>query len=107
MTGPGVKFAYLSYVQRLSNEQVWPVAGSSNWTGMSGGGATGFQLDYTQIAQFDNLAGGNRRAMSFSSITGFGADIIVLDGAHDIESVESNVVREATSGSGMKCCRPD
>jgi predicted phage terminase large subunit-like protein len=33
--------------------------------------------------------------MSFSSITGFGADIIVVDDAHDIENVESNVIREA------------
>jgi predicted phage terminase large subunit-like protein len=68
MLGPGVKFAYLSYVQRLSNEHSLACR---------------------------RLIGGNRRAMSFSSITGFGADIIVVDDAHDIENVESNVVREA------------
>jgi hypothetical protein len=26
------------------------------------------KLDYAQVAQFDNLAGGSRRAMSFSSV---------------------------------------
>jgi hypothetical protein len=96
MMGPGVKFAYLSYVQRLSNEHSLACRRliESDWYERRWGDRV--QLDYTQIAQFDNLAGGNRRAMSFSSITGFGADIIVLDDSHDIESVESNVVREAT-----------
>ncbi len=42
------------------------------------------------------MAGGSRRAMSFSSITGFGADIIVIDHAHDVRNVESNHVREQT-----------
>jgi hypothetical protein len=96
MMGPGVKFAYLSYVQRLSNEHSLACRRliESDW--YEGQWGDRVQLDYTQIAQFDNLAGGNRRAMSFSSITGFGADIIVLDDAHDIENVESTVIREAT-----------
>jgi hypothetical protein len=34
--------------------------------------------------------------MSFSSITGFGGDIIVIDDAHDVEEVESEVVRDRT-----------
>ena len=67
---------------------------NSNWYQRRWGDRV--QLDYTQIAQFDNFAGGNRRAMSFSSVTGFGADIIVVDDAHDIENVELNVIREAT-----------
>jgi hypothetical protein len=96
MMGPGVKFAYLSYVQRLSNEHSLACRRliESDWYEELWGDRV--QLDYTQIAQFDNLSGGNRRAMSFSSITGFGADIIVLDDAHDIENVESTVIREAT-----------
>jgi hypothetical protein len=96
MMGPGVKFAYLSYVQRLSNEHSLACRRliESDWYQRRWGDRV--RLDYTQIAQFDNLAGGNRRAMSFSSITGFGADIVVVDDAHDIENVESHVVREGT-----------
>jgi len=96
MMGPGVKFAYLSYVQRLSNEHSLACRRliQSDWYQQHWGDRV--RLNYTQIEQFDNLAGGNRRAMSFSSITGFGADIIVVDDAHDIENVESNLVREAT-----------
>ena len=95
MMGPGVKFAYISYVQRLSNEHSLACRRliESGWYQQRWRHRV--QLDYAQIAQFDNIAGGNRRAMSFSSITGFGADIIVVDDAHDIENVESNVIREA------------
>ena len=93
LLGPGVKFAHLSYVQRLSNEHSLACRRliESDWYQRRWGDRV--QLNYAQIAQFDNLAGGNRRAMSFSSITGFGADIIVVDDAHDIENVESNVIR--------------
>jgi predicted phage terminase large subunit-like protein len=96
MMGPGVKFAYLSYVQRLSNEHSLACRRliESDWYQQRWGDRV--RLNYTQIEQFDNFAGGNRRAMSFSSITGFGADIIVVDDAHDIENVESHVIREAT-----------
>ena len=96
MMGPGVKFAYISYVQRLSNEHSLACRRliESDW--YQGRWGSRVRLDYTQIAQFDNLAGGSRRAMSFSSITGFGADIVVVDDAHDIENVESDVVRETT-----------
>lgn len=96
LMGPGVKFAYLSYVQRLSNEHSLACRRliESDWYQRRWGDRV--RLNYKQIAQFDNLAGGSRRAMSFSSVTGFGADIIVVDDAHDIENVESNVIREAT-----------
>jgi predicted phage terminase large subunit-like protein len=96
LMGPGVKFAHLSYVQRLSNEHSLACRRliESDWYQQRWGGRV--RLNYAQIAQFDNFAGGNRRAMSFSSITGFGADIIVVDDAHDIENVESDAIREAT-----------
>ena len=96
LLGPGVKFAHLSYVQRLSNEHSLACRRliESDWYQQRWEDRV--RLNYAQIAQFDNFAGGNRRAMSFSSITGFGADIIVVDDAHDIEKVESNVIREAT-----------
>jgi predicted phage terminase large subunit-like protein len=96
LMGPGVKFAYLSYVQKLSNEHSLACRRliESDWYQRRWGDRV--RLNYAQISQFDNFAGGNRRAMSFSSVTGFGADIIVVDDAHDIENVESAVVREAT-----------
>lgn len=96
LMGPGVKFAYMSYVQRLSNEHSLACRRliESDWYRRRW--SERVRLNYAQIAQFDNLAGGSRRAMSFSSVTGFGADIIVVDDAHDIENVESNIIRQAT-----------
>jgi predicted phage terminase large subunit-like protein len=96
LSGPGVKFAYISYIQRLSNEHSLACRRliESDWYQRRWGDRV--RLNYTQIEQFDNFAGGNRRAMSFSSITGFGADIIVVDDAHDIRTVESGVIREQT-----------
>lgn len=96
LMGPGVKFAYLSYVQRLSNEHSLACRRLINSEWYQRRWAARVRLDYAQVAQFDNLAGGNRRAVSFSSITGFGADIIVVDDAHDIKNVESDKIREAT-----------
>jgi predicted phage terminase large subunit-like protein len=96
LMGPGVKFAHLSYVQRLSNEHSIGCRYliESDWYQRHWSHRV--QLNYAQVAQFDNFAGGNRRAMAFSSITGFGADVIVIDDAHDISNVESDVIREDT-----------
>ena len=96
LMGPGVKFAFLSYVQRLSDEHSLASRRliESDWYQRRWSNRA--QLDQAQIAQFDNLAGGSRRGMSFSAITGFGADIVVVDDAHDIENVESDKIREGT-----------
>ena len=96
LMGPGVKFAHLSYVQKLSNEHSIGCRYliQSEWYQQRWGDRV--QLNYAQISQFDNFAGGNRRAMAFSSITGFGADIVVIDDAHDITNVESDVIRDYT-----------
>ena len=96
LMGPGVKFAHFSYVQRLSNEHSIGCRYliESEWYQQRWGDRV--QLNYAQISQFDNFAGGNRRAMAFSSITGFGADIVVIDDAHDITNVESDVIRADT-----------
>ena len=95
LSGPGVKFAHLSYVQKLSNEQsdACRKLVSSDWYQARWGGQC--QLDRDQIGLFSNMAGGERRAMSFSGLTGFGADIIVVDDAHDMKTVDSDVAREA------------
>ena len=84
LSGPGVKFAHLSYVQKLSNEQsdACRKLVSSDWYQARWG--TQCQLERDQIELFSNRAGGERRAMSFSGLTGFGADIIVVDDAHDM-----------------------
>jgi hypothetical protein len=66
LSGPGVKFAYISYIQRLSNEHSLACRRliESDWYQQRWGDRV--RLNYTQIEQFDNFAGGNRRAMSFS-----------------------------------------
>jgi predicted phage terminase large subunit-like protein len=95
LSGPGVKFAHLSYVQKLSNEHsdACRKLVSSDWYQARWGMQC--RLDRDQIELFSNLAGGERRAMSFSSLTGFGADIIVVDDAHDMKNVDSDVARES------------
>ena len=95
LSGPGVKFAHLSYVQKLSNEQsdACRKLVSSDWYQARWG--TQCQLERDQIELFSNRAGGERRAMSFSGLTGFGADIIVVDDAHDMKTVDSELAREA------------
>jgi predicted phage terminase large subunit-like protein len=94
LSGPGVKFAHLSYVQKLSNEHSDACRRlvSSDWYQERWGRQC--RLDRDQIVLFSNLAGGERRAMSFTSLTGFGADIIVVDDAHDMKTVDSDVARE-------------
>src|SRR4051812_44163615 len=96
LMGPGVKFAYLSYKQDLSNEHN---AGcrtliQSSWYQNYWGDRVA--LGSSSIDYLKNLAGGDRRAMSFggAGLTGFGADIIVIDDAHDTQGVESDVLRE-------------
>lgn len=94
LSGPGVKFAHLSYVQKLSNEQsdACRKLVSSDWYQARWGNQC--QLDRDQIEMFSNKAGGERRAMSFSGLTGFGADILVVDDAHDMKTVDSEAARE-------------
>jgi predicted phage terminase large subunit-like protein len=95
LSGPGVKFAHLSYVQKLSNEHSDACRRlvSSDWYQARWGRQC--RLDRDQIELFSNLAGGERRAMSFTGLTGFGADIIVVDDAHDIKTIDSEVARAA------------
>jgi predicted phage terminase large subunit-like protein len=95
LSGPGAKLAHLSYVQKLSNEHSDACRRlvSSDWYQARWG--VQCRLDRDQIELFSNLAGGERRAMSFSSLTGFGADIIVVDDAHDMKNVDSDVARES------------
>jgi predicted phage terminase large subunit-like protein len=95
LCGPGVKFAHLSYVQKLSNEHSDACRRlvSSDWYQARWGGQC--RLDRDQIEMFSNFAGGERRAMSFTGLTGFGADIIVVDDAHDMKTVDSDVARES------------
>jgi len=95
LSGPGVKLAHLSYVQKLSNEHSDACRRlvSSDWYQARWGGQC--RLNRDQIELFSNFAGGERRAMSFTSLTGFGADIIVVDDAHDMKTVDRDVARES------------
>jgi hypothetical protein len=105
LLGPGVKFAFISYLQRLSDEHSVACRRlvESDWYQRRWGDRV--ELDYAQVAQFDNLAGGSRRAMSFSSITGFGADIVVVDDAHDIKTSSPTASANRRCGPGMRFCR--
>jgi predicted phage terminase large subunit-like protein len=96
LLGPGVKFAHISYVQKLSNDHSMACRNliQSRWYQRLWGER--IHLEYSQIERFDNTMGGYRMALSFSSITGFGADIIVIDDAHDVNQTESEVIREST-----------
>ena len=96
LMGPGVKFAFVSYIQRLSDDHGESCRRlvQSEWYQRRWGDRV--RLNTAQKSYFDNSAGGSRRASSFSSITGFGADIIVVDDAHDIKTVESGKVRDLT-----------
>jgi len=94
LMGPGVKFAHLSYVQELSDEHsnACRTLIGSDWYQTRWGERC--RLYRHAVKHLSNFAGGERRAMTFRSITGFGADIIVIDDAHDIKTVGSNRIRE-------------
>ena len=94
LMGPGVKFAHLSYVRELSDEHSNSCRTliESGWYQARWGGRC--QLYRRAVKHLSNGAGGERRAMTFRSVTGFGADIVVVDDAHDIKLVDSQAVRE-------------
>ena len=92
--GAGVRFAYISYDQGLSNthstkclaliESPWY---QQRWSDR-------FKIKQGRIEMFDNNLGGKRDAFSFSGkLTGFGAHIIVIDDAHNVLSDSYEVDR--------------
>lgn len=94
LMGPGVKFAHLSYVQELSGDHsnACRTLIESDWYHARWGAR--YSLERRAVKHLSNCAGGERRAMTFRSVTGFGADIIVIDDAHDIKLVDSAAIRE-------------
>jgi predicted phage terminase large subunit-like protein len=94
LLGPGVRFAHLSYVSELSEEHsnASRTLIESDW--YQGRWGERCSLTRRAVKHLSNSAGGERRAMTFQSVTGFGADIMVIDDAHDIKSVDSKAIRE-------------
>jgi predicted phage terminase large subunit-like protein len=94
LMGPGVRFAHLSYVSELSEEHsnACRTLIESDWYQARWGERC--SLARRAVKHLSNGGGGERRAMTFQSVTGFGADIMVIDDAHDIKSVDSKAVRE-------------
>ena len=94
LMGPGVRFAHLSYVSELSAEHSTACRTliESDWYQARWGERC--SLTRRAVKHLCNGAGGERRAMTFQSVTGFGADIMVIDDAHDIKSVDSKAIRE-------------
>lgn len=99
LLGAGAQFAYISWGQKLSNEHSTECSAliQSSWYQQRWGDRV--KLVYAQIEKFTNTAGGKRQALTFSGgITGFGADYIWVDDAHDImsksfEADRINVIR--------------
>ena len=96
LMGPGVKFAYVSYKQDLSNEHSAGCRALIQGPWYQEYWGDRVTLASSPIDYLKNNCGGDRRAMSFggAGLTGFGADIIVIDDAHDTQGVESDVMRE-------------
>lgn len=97
--GPGVKLAYLSYAQELSNDHSRKARQlvESPWFSKTWGSRVRLRRDANRVERFDTIAGGHRMALSFTGkITGFGADIIVIDDAHNVREAESTAIRETT-----------
>jgi predicted phage terminase large subunit-like protein len=85
--GAGTRMAFISYGQELSNLHSTQCRSliESPWYQKRWGDR--FSLRDAQIQNFTNSVGGRRRAMSVNSgLTGFGANIICIDDAHNIES---------------------
>ena len=86
LRGPGVRLAYISYGQELSNGLSTQCNAliKSDWYQARWGHR--FRMVYDQIEWFKNSRGGDRRALSFGGkITGFGADIIFVDDPHNLK----------------------
>jgi hypothetical protein len=107
LMGPGVRFAHLSYVSELSAEHsnACRTLIESDWYQTRW--SERCRLTRSAVKHLSNGAGGERRAMTFQSVTGFGADIMVIDDAHDIKSVDSKAIRDDVLRTGTRCCRRD
>jgi len=93
--GPGVRFAFISYDQELSNRDSVKCQSliESPWYQQRWGDR--FKLRHARIEKFTNSTGGLRQALSFSGkLTGFGADIIGIDDAHNVQSDSPELDRE-------------
>src|SRR6185503_3672554 len=85
--GAGVRTAFISYDQELSNRDSIKCQSliESDWYQARWGDR--FKLKYARIEKFSNNRGGSRQALSFAGkLTGFGADLIGIDDAHNLGS---------------------
>lgn len=92
--GAGTRFAFISFSDDLSmRDSIWcRTLVESGWYQERWGDR--FKLVRANDHFLANSAGGNRRAMSFSGgLTGFGAHIICVDDAHNIQSKAYEVER--------------
>jgi len=95
--GAGVKFAFISYAQDLSNDHSRKTRQlvEGPWFQRQWANRVQLRRDANRVERFDTVAGGHRLALSFTGkITGFGADIVVIDDAHNIREAESTAIRE-------------
>jgi predicted phage terminase large subunit-like protein len=94
--GPGVKFAHLSYDADLSTDHSVKCRQliDSPWYQERWGERFTFRKDQNLKTRYLNTASGERLSGTMHGITGYGANIIVYDDPHDIQSVESDIKRK-------------
>jgi predicted phage terminase large subunit-like protein len=94
--GPGVKFLHVTYRQDLTTRDSVKCRRliESPWYQANWGRRFALLPDQNQKTHFGNDKGGYRFCGTMTSITGWGANIIVYDDPHDVLQVESSVQRE-------------
>ena len=94
--GPGIKFLHVTYRQDLTTRDSTKCRRliESPWYQENWGHRFALSPDQNQKTRFDNDKGGYRFSGTMTSITGWGANIIIYDDPHDVLQVESQVQRE-------------
>jgi len=94
--GPGVKFLHVTYRQDLTTRDSTKCRRliESPWYQENWGQRFMLSPDQNQKTHFENDKGGYRFSGTMTSVTGWGANIIIYDDPHDVLQVESHVQRE-------------
>jgi hypothetical protein len=94
--GPGVKFLHVTYRQDLTTRDSTKCRRliESPWYQQTWGHRFALAADQNQKTLFENDKGGYRFSGTMTSVTGWGANLIIYDDPHDVLQVESPVQRE-------------
>ncbi len=94
--GPGVRFAFVSHRQDLSIDHSIKCRRliESDWYRSRWGERVLFARDENKASAYANMSGGSRQVAVMGSMTGIGAEAIVIDDPHDAMNVDSEVQRQ-------------